>query len=324
VAAAAYGQTLAELNQAVALPSADVVAAGLAQGVSRSISALGEGRFGPRFLSVATGEAAPDTWASLSLRPLSATQLAADGNTRMQIDDTAQLQASWPQASPERGVWESPNGRLDVAVVRIRAPLLRHDGADYAAVGLPLAGGTWLVQITAQAHGPAWAGTALGAALTEVAAVIAARAGGSGPAGTVDDWVLPVMRLDEPQERGSLAGMGLAQDEVNADLRGLDAGGTYFKPSALAGSLSIGATGLEVTGALSTRFIFSPRNTHGGGSTGGVVVTRVDPVVISPSPLPACPVGAASLKPFHLALMRPNGSISLLARVARFSGTPCQ
>ncbi len=322
VAAAARGQTLAELGQAVTLPSADTVAAALAQGVARSISALAEGRFQARFLSVATAEAAPATWSSLALRPLSPSQLSADGNTRLQIDDSVAIQTDWHQPAAARGVWDSPSGRVELAVVRLRGPLLRHEGADYSATGLPMPGAGWLVQITPATHGPSWAGVALRGALAEVTAAIASRPAAAATQ-TDGELVLPLMRLDAPQDRGSLAGMGLAQDELNADLRGLDGGGTYLKPSPLVGSLAISPTALDASGALSTRFIHSPRNAS-GGSGGGVIVTRVDPVVISPVPLPACPADAVELKPFHLAVIQANGNVSLLARVAQVSGSRCQ
>ncbi len=315
VATAAHGETLSALQREAALPSSPAVAAGLMQGVRREVSAVDQARFKPAFLRVATAESYPGTFDGLSLLPLTATQLSANGNLRMRVVDQLRWQSTWPQASAARGVWMSPNGKRDVAMVRIQGSVLQHDTSSFRALGLAVPGGAWLIRI-APPSGPALASPALDAALAEVRAAIAQQPASAAGRG---ELVLPAMVITHIVDRGSLAGMAAAMDPVTADLRGLDAGGTYMTTASASGGLTLSSDGLQLSGTLSTQFEYSVRNVFAPGWAG----TSLTGFFYTDPGVPPCPTGALTVTPFHLVLMRPDGSIVFLARAAQFEGTPC-
>lgn len=316
VAAAAHGDTLAALQRAVTLPSSPAVAAGLMQGVRRTVSAVDQARFKPDFLRATTAEGYAGTWELLSLLPLTATQLSSNGNLRMLVTDQLQWQAPWPRATSARGIWVAAGAKRDVPMVRIQGSVLQHDTADYRATGLAMPGGEWLIRITPPSR-VLLAPAALDAALAQVHVAIAQR-----PLSAASDGelVLPLMGLGNTVDAGSLAGMAAAMDPAKADLRGLDAGGTYLTTSPTHGTLSIAPGGLELSGGLRTQFEFNAQNPFAGGSS----TTNVTGSFFTDAGLPPCPADALDLTPFHLVLMRPNGSIVFLARAAQFGGSSCQ
>jgi hypothetical protein len=136
--------------------------------------------------------------------------------------------------------------------------------------------------------------------------------------------------LSAPTERGELTllagaqgkgvdwddtrGLSLAVDPVKANLQGLDGmGGTYIQLSGITASAWIDDTEVRPGGSQNTQFIFSPLNEN---ITGGVVVDVTFPP-------PPCSGPAADIAPYFLALVRDNGSVTFLARMASLGGTAC-
>ena len=322
VQAAAHGDTLAALQAALPTVATDAVRAGLLKGLKRQVSARSDWTFAPAFLRVLTFEDQPDTWASLSLLPVPASQLSSDANTRMVITDTSEARWPWAQASPARARWDGGDfGRVDVPMLRVRGPVLRHSAAGYTAAGLPLQGGAWLIKIEPDdAYLGVWGAAGLGAALADVATAIAARPATA--ATDVADVMLPVMGVGNDSMDNSRE-MGAAMDEVNSDLRGMDVGGNYLKPPQSSGLLSIGGDALSFNASQSASFVFSPLNRFGPGyGAGSTRVNLVGQEGIRIGPLPPYPTDV--LRRFYLAVMQPSGNIVVLTRMASFSGTRCQ
>ena len=319
VEAAARGDTLATLQQALPAVSGTAARAGLAQGLSRRISAAPEHVFAPEFMQAATFGMHPGTWAGLSLSPLSANAVAASPNLRLSITDTARGHWAWPQGAAFRGRWVVANGQsLNVAMLRVQGPLLQHAANGYAATGLALPGGGWMIKITPTAPLAAWGEQGLKAAVAEVPSVMATQPASAARTG---EMLLPVMASSRVAGLDDVRGPALAMDEVNANLRGLDGlGGTYLRTSTATGDMSWVADGLYYNGSQSMNFVFSALDVFGPGftTTAGVFTN-----VTVRFGLPACPAETVDLRPFYLAVVQANGNIAMLARLTAFSGERC-
>lgn len=314
VGLAARGDTLAALNREAPPVSSPAAQAGLVRGLWRQMSAGAETPFKTAFMSGARLEAQPGTWRRFDFTTLSAQDLAATPQQRLQVADHLDFAAAWPQATSFRASWRTVSGSWNVPMVRVTGPLLALGGSGYEAQGLALpAGGGWLIRITPAAPMADWTAADLDKAL---AAVARAALGRSTSDATTGELLLPAVpatvvgMADRP-------GMALAMDRVHADLRGLDGGGTYLEAPEGGGSFFIGEKALSYDGYQAARFIFSPLNIYGGGSAGYEAT--------GPNyGLPPCLEAEVELRPFYMAHIQSNGNLAMLARLSWFGGERCQ
>ncbi len=320
--AAARGDTLLSLRSALPATSSAAVSAALQQGLQRTLRAGEDTILATSFLDSVTAADRPGTFGPLTLLPLTAAQLQREPNLRAAVSDQVSAAIAWPQVAAYRATWALPaGGLLDVAVLRIQGPTRSLDGSGsgsgsgsgWNGAAMALSGGQWLVRIEPTAALATWGATELNASLTSAAEAlnqpgVAAEA----------TWNLPDMGFSSTTELNDRRGMALAQDKVNANLRGLDGGGSYAVPSGGSASMGLRSTGFAYNGSQGVEFIFSPLNIYGPGSYGvGSVSTNVY------FGLPLCPTATINLRPFFLALLQPSGNIALLARLSSFSGTAC-
>lgn len=316
--AAARGDTLAALN--AQLPAAEpLVRAALQRGLSRSLRASASATFEPSFLDAVTTASEPGTWAALTLNPLTPQQLAFEPNLRLAITDSVGGTWAWPSAGAYDGVHQFPNGhRIKVPMLRVRGPVLEQAGNGYEASSMAVGKGHWLVRVVPNGTPAALGAAGLSAALAAVVPTLTSEAAARAPQGT---WQVPATGTAQTAGLDDRRGMVSAMNQVSADLRGLDGGGTYLKAPAGSGSLALGPTGLRYQALQPFEFIFSPLNIHGSGgySAGSVFVssTFIDFI------LPPCPSERADLRPYFLALVQPGGNIAMLARLDSHDSTAC-
>jgi hypothetical protein len=310
VAAAAAGDTLAQLRLSVPAASPGVQAA-LMRGVTRTISAGPDAAVTESFMRsvTAAGQVAP--WAALTLDQLSAAALASEPRLRLRIFDEYRPSLPWPQVVAFDGVFANTSGeRLQVPMLRVSGQIHRSSSADMAAVALSLPQGRWLVRLTPTGPIAQWSAAELKVALARAAAD-ALGAGGTTAHG---ELVLPVATGFTALGVDDRRGFTLAQDRQLADLRGLDSkGGTYAELPAGTAALNLGATGLTLYGSTTTSFVYSPDNLAGGGA--GIEL------VTPPPPPVAC--GDTDLHPAYLVLFNEQGGVEMLARFATLVGVRC-
>lgn len=312
--AAARGDTLLALRSAVPATSSPAVSAALRQGLQRTLRAGETTILATSFFNSVTAAGRPGTFGQLTLLPMTAAQLQQEPNLRAAVSDQVSGTVPWPQVAAYRATWAPPaGGLLDVAMLRIKGPTRSLNGGGWSGAAMALSAGQWLVKIEPTAALANWEGTELNASLASAAEAlnqpgVAAEA----------TWELPEMGFSSTTELNDRRGMVLAQDKVNANLRGLDGGGSYAVPSSGSASMGLSPAGFRYDGSQSVEFIFSPLNIYGPGYySSGSVFTRVE------FGLPLCPITSVNLRPFFLALLQPSGNIALLARLSSFSGTAC-
>lgn len=319
---AARGDTLVALRAQVGQPSSANVEAGLMQGVSRVVSAPPDAVLSGQFMNAISMVNHPGTLQALELQALSAAASSAERNLRLSIRDSISRRWLWPQVQAFNGTFADDLGqRSIVSMLRVSGPVLQRAAAGYGAVGLPLLDGTWLIKITPEAAMTAWGAAGLDAALAEVAVTIAAQPATAATAGEV---VLPASNAFYGAGLDDRRGMTLAMDKVNANLQGLDGGGSFLDAPAGSASLSLAVDGMTYSASQRARFEFNPLNVF--GPSYGVEVTTGNLVFSGGVSLwpPPCPSVTADLRPSYLAVMHANGSIAMLTRLARFDGQACQ
>lgn len=314
--AAAQGDTLLALRSALPATSSPAVSAALQQGLQRTLRAGETTILATSFFNSVTAAARPGTFSPLTLLPLTAAQLQREPNLRAAVSDQVSGTWPWPQVAAYRATWAAPaGGLLDVAMLRIQGPSRQVNGSGWDGRAMALSGGQWLVKIEPPAALAGWGSTELNAALATATEALN-QPGAS--AATDATWDLPEMGFPSTTELNDRRGMVLAQDKVNANLRGLDGGGSYAVPSGGSASMGLSATGFGYGGSQGVEFIFSPSNIYGPGSYSSGS-TRI----IGGVGLPLCPTTTVNLRPFFLAVLQPSGNIALLARLSSFSGTAC-
>jgi hypothetical protein len=314
VGAAASGTTLAELQGVVPAPSSPAVAAGLMRGLSRLISSGEATVVSALFMDAVSAKGYPDTWASLTLSPLSAGELLAVPNLRLAVGDVYATSLAWPQVVAFGGVFEAEGGTRGLApMLRITGPIRSAVDATMSAVALELPQGRHLVRITPNGALSGWSADALVQAIATVTSTIT---GAGAAAAVTGDLVLPDLSVEDPPVYGvargnDFRGMGEAMDMVHANLRGMDGlGGNYVELNGVSASMTINAGGMTINGSAMSRFIFSPLNLNGpgffnvtitqGGGGGGI--------------LGEC--GTPDLRPSYLAVINALGGVEMLARLA--------
>lgn len=322
VAAAAAGDTLAQLRLSVPAASPGVQAA-LMRGLTRTISAGPDAAVTESFMRsvTAAGQVAP--WAALTLDQLSAATQAGEPRLRLRIRDEFRPSVPWPQVVAFDGVFINAGGvRLQVPMLRVSGQLRRSTSANMTAMALALPQGRWLVRITPTGPMAQWSAAELQAALAGATADVL----GTGGATSGGELVLPAATDFTALGMDDQRGLTLAQDRVQADLRGLDGrGGTYAELSVGHAGLSLGAAGLTCHGSTTASFVYSPFNnlaldSYGASgrwvnwSSSGWFVTGSSPV----------PCGDINLQPAYLALVNELGGLEMLARFTTLQGPVCE
>jgi hypothetical protein len=307
VYSAAAGDTLSQLQTDLNLPTRPVVWAGLMQGVLRSISAAPETVVTGTFMQAATLVDHPGRLAALSLNEVSAAALALEPSLRLEVSDSLSGQNwSWPSAGKFTAPYTDAAGRRSLlTLVRVQGAVSSVDGAGYLAKTLALPGQARLVRITPLDPINTWNAARLSAAVAETAALA--------PPAEAGELVL----LDGTQGAGvgmdDERGLSLAMNSVDANFQGLDGtGGTYLRLGSISASAFVDDKELRLGGSQGLQFIYSALNRNGGGV---VVIDTPDPQ--------DCSAAAADIAPYFLALLRDDGSVAFLARMATLQGAPC-
>jgi hypothetical protein len=342
VAAAARGDTLAQLRQHQPEETGYYARMVQTQGVQRSLWAPAGTLLDRAFLR-ATDMIEPlpplaswqgtevtsraDAGLNASLDGFSAEALGTldlSGDTRLLVVDRLQEQAVFA-ASPRTlsdGVFLSLDGVRRVMPM-LQLPSVRHPRPGYEAHLAIGPGRRHIVTIqptTQSLHAFAASGE-LATALSELSQMSRQRTLVALPAGTM---VLPVIEALSGSVSGSARpanGLDLASSEVNADLRGLDGGGTYLRTADLRTRLSISDGGLSVQGGHAASFNFSKRNVYWPGIDGGLFVGVTAIMVNFP---PACPRAADDLRSLFIAVFDDDLRLVTLAGLGELPGDPCQ
>ena len=250
--------------------------------------------------------------------------LALGGDTRLLMVDRLQDKAAFaatPSVLPD-GVFVSSDGARRVMPM-LQWPAIRHERADHVAhlaIG-PAHRHVVTIQPTSVSLSAFAASGALAKAVSELAQMSRQRTLVALPAGTL---VLPALKgLAVYGYSTEARGLLLARSEYNANLSGLDGGGTYLRTADLPTQLSIGNDGLSVSGGHAAAFHFSPRNIYG---TAGVF-TSWDPsgvLVFNAEPPPICPRATADLRSLFVAVFDDNLRLVALAALGSPPGSACQ
>ena len=323
VGSAARGDTLVALRAQVGQPSNTNVEAGLMQGVSRSVIGAPDAVLSGQFMNAISMADHPGTLQPLALQPLTAAAVASDPQLRLSIHDSVSRRWSWLQVQAFNGTFADHSGqRSNVSMLRVSGPVLQRATAEYGAVGLPLADGTWLIKITPETSMTAWGAAGLATALAELAVTFAAQPAAAAQAAATGAMVLPASNAFAAAGLDDRRGMALAMDKVNANLQGMGSGGSFLEAPAGTASLGLAVDGMTYSASQRARFEFSPSNVFGPGYGYGGGSTNVSGSFgLFPPP---CPSVTADLRPSYLVLMHANGSVLLLARLATFEGPSCE
>lgn len=306
VGAASAGTTLAELLAVFPAPSSPIVAAGLVRGVYRQVNAGGASVVAAQFMDAVSAKDYPDTWSALSLQPLSAGDLAAVPNLRLEVVDTYSTAIAWPQVTAFSGVFETEAGsRTVVPMIRVTGQIRPVADATMNAVALELPLGRHLVRITPVGSLSGWNVETLVQAL---ATATNAATGAGALAAATGDLVLPVLAGFAARGGDDRRGMGEAMDMVHANLRGMDGtGGNYAELLDGSAALVIDASGMNLNGSMQSRFIFSPTNVNGSGGS-GIIISN------GGGGLFTVVCGATDIRPSYLAVINALGGVEALAR----------
>jgi hypothetical protein len=344
VAAAARGDTLAQLRQHQPEESGFYARVVQTQGVQRSLWAPAGTLLDGAFLR-ATDMIEPlpplaswqgtevtrrdDAGLNASLEGFSAEALGAlelGGNTRLLVVDRLNEQAAFagaPRTLPD-GVFLGADGVRRVMPM-LQLPSVRHVRPGYEAHLAVGSGHRHIVTIQPTTQGlQAFAASGeLATALSELAQMARQRTLVALPAGTM---VLPVVKeLGASGNARPGSGLDLASSEVNANLRGLDGGGTFLRTAELATRLSIGDGGLSMQGGHAAAFNFSPLNVY--GPTYGSDFTWFNPewtFQIRGESAPACPRAANDLRSLFIAVFDDDLRLVSLAGLGKLPGQQCQ
>jgi hypothetical protein len=343
VASAARGDTLAEVRRLYPLELGPYAAASETQGVTRQVWAQRGARFLPAFLeatdsfgpypplgSWAGGEEIGEWWLDSVLRgelnslhpELPAAVAGADANTRLLVADALSDRVDWPRAQIFSGVYQTESGvRLTLPMLRLSADVKRLRSTDFVADAVKL-GDRWLVAIQ-PSNGSLKNFGDQGRLEAAMADAVRALTTPTTVAVSEGEIVLPV--LDAKLSGSAINGTGLmlAYDEINADLRGLDGGGTHLKAADVSTHVAIGADGLALQAAQVATFVYSPKNVFGANY--GVIVTLASTDSTFTSwPLPACPSTTPDLRSFFLVVLDEQKRVMSLAAIAGLNGGECQ
>jgi hypothetical protein len=252
--------------------------------------------------------------------------LELGGNTRLLVVDRLQEQAAFATTARTLidGVFMGSDGKRHVMPM-LQLPSIRHLRAGFEAhlvIG-PAHRHVVTIQPTTQTLQAFAASGALYAALAELAQMSRQHTLAALPAGTM---VLPMVKDLSAYGRSRPArGMDLASSEINADLRGLDGGGTFLRTAELMTHLSIGEDGLSMRGGHAAAFNYSRVNVY--GPTYGSVFTSfvgTSTIFVSADAAPACPRAETDLRSLFIALFDDDLRLVSLAGLSSLPGKFCQ
>ena len=207
----------------------------------------------------------------------------------------------------------------------LQLPAIRHEGSGYVAhLASSPSYYRHVVTIrpaTQDLHAFASSG-ALAAAIAELAQMTRQRTLVALPAGTM---VLPVLEdLSLDGHTVPARGLSLATSEVNANLRGLDGGGTYLRLAQLPSRLSISALRVEARGGHAAAFNFSRANLFGPGADASVFITSNPFTFDTPLAVPPCPRAEPDLRSLFIAVFDDDLRLVSIAALGRLDGARCQ
>lgn len=318
IAAAARGDTLAELRQAYPGAAPGFYASMLrTAGVERSVSALTGTRFLPEFLAATDSFGPLPPLARWTAREVTDPRdLSRYGSeVRLVVTDSFSERLDLPKPELFEGVYDWGGGsRSLVAMLRFGTGVVQHRGSDFVAQVAKL-DRHMLVKIEPSAGAlAAFARQRLSPALSEVVQTATAQTLAALPAGVM---VLPRQVFQPEALEGSPERLPRAFDELRADLRGLDGGGSYLKLDAMSNTLLIDDAGLSLSGGHRLTFIHSIRNPYNPITTDGTF-TQFDP-----SFPPDCSARPTDLRAFFLAVLDGDRRVVALAAVSSVQGVSC-
>ncbi len=342
---AARGATLAQVLARYPAELGPWAAAAQTQGVQRRLWAPRGTGFLPAFLAasdVAGGTAAPSLagWAAAEVadwsdpsywQSLTALNggLPAAGTpgslTRLVVADALTDALDWPAASTFDGTYATERGgtRLRLPMLRINTGVKRLLLPDFVIDAVTVGQRTLLKLEPREGLLYLAGGEKLNAALAQAMQALI----GPGRSSLADaSLVLPVLTVKLPGQSASDVGLPLAFDEINADLRGFDGGGSYLKVGNAETQLTLGASGLSVSAAHKVEFVFSTKNVFVPDYGYGVVVTSTNSgssVVQIRQSTPACPQPESDLRSFFLAVLDAQKRVISLSALAELNGDVC-
>jgi hypothetical protein len=236
---------------------------------------------------------------------------------RLVVLDSLRTRMQWPQGLElAKGRFTNEKGAVGrVDMLRLRQGVQRFQGQDFSADVLQQEE-FMLVYLRPSSVGlQAFLASGLQAALLQV--LNAADAKSLVPGELVLPLVQTALSSDvaAPLLRG---GLRLAQDEVNADLRGLDGGGSYARFQSPAAWLQIDANGLELRSAHLLSLIGSDKNVFGPSYSSGSTWLELPNLNFAG----ACDAALSSSSGFLLLLDRQRMVLSLNV-LADAAATPC-
>ena len=351
LASAARGDTLAQVQAQYPAELGAWASAAQTQGVQRQLWAPTATRFLPQFLAatdVAPGTPVPSlqSWLAAELSvwfdPLLAQALVAlhppmidldildqsrplfETDTRLLVADALNDRVRWLHALEFEGtfVTESGGTRMSMPMLQISAGVKRLTQPGFVADALTV-GERTLLMIQPRAD-MLWqfSGAKLDAALAQATAALTGSARAALPDSRL---VLPRVALKLPGQSVTSLGVALAFDEMHADLRGLDGGGTFLKARSAASTLTIDASGLALGAGHQVGFVFSPKNLFNPGAGGyGSVLQLASTNIVQFSNVVTCPNPDVDLRSFFLAVLDAQKRVISLSGIAALSGSVCQ
>ncbi len=348
---AARGDTLVQVLKQYPAELGTWAAAAQTQGVQRQLWAPTVTRFLPQFLAatdVVPGTLLPSlqSWSAAEvsgrLDPLLTQSLVAlhppmlsldslaesvplfEADTRLLLADALNDRVRWPQALEFDGTFltESGGTRMIMPMLQISAGVKRLTQPGFVADALTVGERTLLMIQPRSDMLWQFSGAKLDAALAQATAALTGSARAALPDSRL---VLPRVALKLPGQSVTSLGVALAFDETQADLRGLDGGGTFLKARSAASTLTIDASGLVLGAGHQLGFVFSPKNLFnpGAGSYGSVVTTFTNNT-FQFSTAVTCPNPDVDLRSFFLAVLDAQKRVISLSGIAALSGSVCQ
>ena len=246
----------------------------------------------------------------------------ADRQNRAAVSHSLTGVANWPAVTAFNGIFNSANAPNDLRrmpMVKIIQGVERFVGADFTADALA-AGDLRLMTIRPAGGKLAdFSADQLASALAQSAQMRLPGAAITSPG----EMVLPKLttgltfEADAPLKR---AGVSLAYDEINANLRNLDGvGGTYAVTSATGATLSIAEAGLHLDALAGMSFRFSSKNVFGSSGGGGFTMIEISAPCIGTPIWPP-----ADLRSFFLVLMDARQWVVSLAAIHLLAGDPVE
>lgn len=257
-------------------------------------------------------------------------------NIRLVASHQVTANAPWAAVQPFDGVFDRGQTAHDLVrmpMVRVSAGVRRFAGNDFTADFLPMAGGRQLLTLRPNAGDLAtFAVTRLPNALAEAMGAL-----GAGAALAAGAMVLPQQALTvsfDAQAPLASNSIKLPFDDVNANLRNLDApGGSFARRVLSSATLQVSVEGFDLTATDVTAFTFSPKNinVNNSGASSYWLVSAYDATIYDG--LRLISVGSAyfnlftcnwptpNLRSFYLAVVDGNRWVVSLAAVQQPVGT---